>query len=309
MNVVFLGTPDICIPVLELLRDNQSVNLVHIISMPDRPSGRGKKLHSPEVIQFAKNNSIPFFQTSNLNKENEFIENLEKQKIDFFIVFAFAQFLGSRLISLPSKGAFNIHTSILPKYRGAAPIQYALLNGDKKTGVSIQKMVKKMDAGDVAVIKEVSIDDNDNQTTLTEKLRSQAPEALQEFILKLQNNNLILTPQNESDVSFAPSFTKADGKIDFTNNNASDIRNKVRGLVPWPGCYFDSSKDRIKVLNAELSDFTAPTGKIKIIEQQLIVGTKNGSIRLSKIQLAGKKPCFDKDFIQGFKGELIINEH
>ena len=144
-KVAFLGTPDFSVPTLDLLANHPHIDLRFVISMPDRPAGRGMELKSPEVIEYAKSKKISFFQTENINKESDFLKKLKSEELDFIVVLAFAQFLGSEMLSIAKLGCFNIHTSILPKYRGAAPIQYALLNGDKETGVSIQKMVKKME--------------------------------------------------------------------------------------------------------------------------------------------------------------------
>ncbi len=149
LKVVFCGTPDISTNCLQKLHDNKEVEILYVVSQPDRPSGRGKKLKSPEVVELANKLGLNVFQTPNLNKETDFLTKLKHLDPDCFVVFAFAQFLSSKVLELPKLGCFNIHTSLLPKYRGAAPIHYAILNGDTATGVSIQKMVKKMDAGDI----------------------------------------------------------------------------------------------------------------------------------------------------------------
>ena len=308
LNVIFLGTPEICLPSLEYLNNHDSIHIESIISMPDRPSGRGKKLQSPATIDFAKKNNISYFQTANINKENEYLDLIEKKKIDCFIVFAFAQFLGKKMLALPRLGAFNIHTSLLPKYRGAAPIQYALMNGDQETGVSIQKMVKKMDAGDVAISYPISISEDDNQKSLSHKLQLAAPLALKQLIDNINDDSITYTEQNSENISFAPSFVKEDGRLDFINKPAIQLHNQVRGLVPWPGCFFDSSKDRIKVHKTSISNITLSAGKIENIDNHLIVGTQKGSLRLNEIQLPGKKPCRDEDFLKGYRGELEIHE-
>ena len=240
MKVAFFGTPEICLPSLQFLLDSPGIELHTIISMPDRPAGRGKKLTSPAVIEFAKSNNLNYFQTSNINKESEFIQQLQNEHFDVFIVFAFAQFLGSKVLSIPKIGPFNIHTSLLPKYRGAAPIQYALINGDKETGVSIQKMVKKMDAGDIAVSHPIQITDSDNQTSLAKKLSIASPTALEKLFSDIKNDSLNFIAQDESRVTFAPSLNKTDGLLDFKNKSANEIVNQVRGLVPWPGCFFET---------------------------------------------------------------------
>ncbi|MCE3014018.1 MAG: methionyl-tRNA formyltransferase, partial [Proteobacteria bacterium] len=151
LKTLFFGTPDFSVATLELLQHHPLIELLGVVSMPDRPAGRGQELKSPEVINYAKNIKIPFFQTENINKEEALLETWKNEKVDLIIVLAFAQFLGSKVLQLPLLGCFNIHTSLLPKYRGAAPIQYALWNGDTETGVSIQRMVKKMDAGNIVV--------------------------------------------------------------------------------------------------------------------------------------------------------------
>ena len=171
LKTIFMGTPDICLPTLGELNKNSSIELVEVVSMPDRPAGRGQNLKSPDVIEYCKSHNINFFQTANINLENEKIDVWKKQKIDLIIVFAFAQFLGQKILTLPLSGCFNIHTSLLPKYRGAAPIQHALINGETKTGVSIQKMIKKMDAGDIAHSEEVEISSEETGVTLYEKLK------------------------------------------------------------------------------------------------------------------------------------------
>ena len=165
LNVVFCGTPEFSIPALTLLHYHPRINLIHLISMPDRPAGRGQLLKSPPIIDYAKKHDLAFTQTINLNHEATLLKSLQG-KVDLVIVLAFAQFLGKQWLALPTLGCFNIHTSLLPKYRGAAPIQYALLNGETETGVSIQKMVSKMDAGNIVLEKILPIYDYDNTASL-----------------------------------------------------------------------------------------------------------------------------------------------
>ncbi len=142
-RVAYCGTPDFSVPTLDLLANHPHIDLRFVISMPDRPAGRGMELKSPDVIEYAKEKKIPYFQTENINKEPAMLAQLKNEELDFIVVLAFAQFLGTEMLNMAKFACFNIHTSILPKYRGAAPIQYALLRGDTETGVSIQKMVKK----------------------------------------------------------------------------------------------------------------------------------------------------------------------
>lgn len=308
MNVVFMGTPDFSIPAIDILASHPLVNLKYVVSMPDRKSGRGYSEKSPEVINFAKEKKIPFFQTENINKESDFLSKLESENIDFIIVLAFAQFLGERVLNLPKRGCFNIHTSLLPKYRGAAPIQYALLNGDKVTGVSIQKMVKKMDAGNIVHEKVVDITSDETGGQLYTRLKFEAALALNDFIEKLAMPGAMSEKiQDESLVSFAPTLSREDGKLDFENSTNSEIINRVRALYPWPGTFCFLGNKRLKILRAKKSDLSVSPGKIETKFGELTIGTTSGSITLERVQLEGKKPCLGSELLRGLKEEIQIN--
>lgn len=306
LKVAYFGTPDFSVPALEMLHQHPEIELAMVISMPDRPAGRGMELKSPEVIEYAKKHKIPFFQTENINKEEEFLKTLEDMKLDAMVVLAFAQFLGSRLLNMSRLGCFNIHTSILPKYRGAAPIQYALLHGDKETGVSIQKMVKKMDAGDLVHFHTVKIEDTETGGQLYTRLKFQAALALNDFIVKVKENKITYTPQDESQVSFAPTLKKEDGFLDFANQNSFSILNRIRALDPWPGTYCFLNGKRLKILKARVYHTNIAPGKIKNDLGSLIVGTQDRSLHLYEVQLEGKKVCSDKELLNGLKGDLEL---
>jgi methionyl-tRNA formyltransferase len=306
-NVVYFGTPDFSVPALDMLFNHPHINLKYVVSMPDRKAGRGYELKSPEVIEFAKNNKISYFQTENINKEEGFLGNLENDEIDFFIVLAFAQFLNDRVLNIPKLGCFNIHTSLLPKYRGAAPIQYALLNGDEKTGVSIQKMVKKMDAGDLVHSHPLTASRTETGGQLYTRLKFQAALALNDFIGKLLSNKVEFTPQNESDVSFAPTLKRDDGFLDFKNESFEQVFNKVRALYPWPGTFCKLNNKRLKVFHIQEADTKLNPGEVHTSHGHLLIGCKDKSVRLTNIQLEGKKPCTDVELLNGFKNDITIN--
>ena len=181
IKTIFCGNPDFALTTLQSLNNHMQIDLQGVITNTDKPVGRGKKLSSPPCAQFAKENNIPLFQTSNINKDESLLEDLENKRPELIIVVAFSHFLGKRILELPSVGAFNIHASLLPKYRGAAPIQYSLLNGDTKTGISIQKMVKQMDAGDIVKSNAITIQATDTSVELYDKLKVLAVEALNEI--------------------------------------------------------------------------------------------------------------------------------
>lgn len=311
LNVAFCGTPDFSVPTLEELYNNPAINLVGVITMPDRPAGRGQELKAPPVAEFAKTHNIPLFQVENINRESEVLEALEKLDLDFILVLAFAQFLGSRVLTMPRLGCFNIHTSILPKYRGAAPIQYALLNGDSSTGVSIQKMVKEMDAGDLVHFDEVEIHDLETGEGLYNKLKMKAAESTQALIQKVLENKLVYTPQDPNGVSFAPTIKKEDGFLNFKETDHKKIKNQIRAFDPWPGTYCFLNTLRLKVFEIEKLPKSLRPGETSTDHGHLAVGLSDGSaIRLSKIQLEGKKVCTDTELLNGLKnkgGEIILN--
>ncbi len=306
LRTIFLGTPDFSVPTLESICKNDSIEVLATISNPDRKQNRGQKFQSPPVVTFAKDNNIKFFQTDKINNDEEILTFLKNSEVDLIIVLAFSQFISQEILDIPKIGCFNIHTSILPKYRGAAPVQYALLNGDKSTGVSIQKMVKKMDAGDICFFKSIDIEQEDNALTLFQKLKLEAAECIISLIEIIIDNKLKLTAQNEDNVSFAPLIKKEDAKIQPAKHNIETIRNMIRGYFVWPKAYLDLNNKVLKVHEVEKSNHKLSPGEFQIHMGQMLLGIKDGTIRLKIIQLAGKKSMTDIDFLNGFNQEIII---
>ena len=301
LKIAFFGTPDFAVPTIEMLYNHPQIDLVQVVTMPDRKSGRGQKIQSPPVAVFAKANKIPLLQTENINREEDALLLYQNEGLDAIIVLAFAQFLGNKLLKTPKKGCFNIHTSLLPSYRGAAPIQHALLNGDNITGVSIQKMVKKMDAGDTVLSNEVDISKNENFGQLYTRLKFQAALSTNTFLNDLINDSLTYIGQDESKVTFAPSLKREDGYIDFSKLNFSEIKNKMRAFDPWPGIYCFLGKKRLKIFSIKPSQETIPPGQTRVDSNELLVGCLNATLRLSEVQLEGKKRSSDIDLLNGLK--------
>lgn len=307
-KILFMGTPDFSIPTLEMLFYHPKVDLLGVVTMPDRPKGRGRHLQAPPVADFAKTHKIPLFQTENLNNDTDILNTLESLKADAIIVLAFAQFLGKKVLSMTRLGAFNIHTSILPKYRGAAPIQYALKNGDTTTGVSIQKMVKKMDAGDITHFESINISINDNWASLSTKLKFKAAILLDTFINDLTENNLIYTSQDEEQITFSPTIKKEDGLVNFKTQTAEEIYNLLRAFTPWPGIFTILNGKRLKIHELEILDTPIDSlkpGNVDISNGKFIICTKYGLLRLLTVQLESKNKVKDIQFINGLKGVSI----
>lgn len=307
LKTIFLGTPDFAVPTLEILHHHFAIDLVKVVTMPDRPAGRGQELTSPPVAIFAKENKISLLQTENINKEEDFLKQLKNEEIDLVVVLAFAQFLGSTILNLPQIGCFNIHTSILPKYRGAAPIQYALLNGDQKTGVSIQKMVKKMDAGDLVHFQELPIHPEETGGLLYSRLKFCAGLSCYDFIQKIIDDKLSYTAQDESKVSFAPTMKKEDGFLDFKSNNFTTLKNKIRAMDPWPGSYCFLNNKRLKVFSIKEQAKKLNPGEVNTDMGMLLVGTLDKTVQLETVQLEGKSKCQGHDLLKGYREKIIIN--
>ena len=299
-----MGTPDIAVPSLEALHGEEDVSVDLVVSMPDRASGRGKKLRSPEVVRCARDLGIRIHQSSDINTDNELWTLCESLKPDVIIVFAFAQFLSEKFLRLPTIGCFNVHTSLLPRYRGAAPIAYAVLNGDGETGVSIQKMIKKMDAGDIAHSKAVPIDPDEDGETLTAKLRKLSAGALLEFKDKANHGSLVYSPQDEDAVCFAPALKKEDGLIDFADLDFDRIDRMVRAFHPWPGAYTFLNGQRLKIFKVRRAEISPSPGTVAAGAEGLVIGCADGGVRAVDIQMQGKKRCRDVDLLNGLKNRV-----
>ncbi|MCF8058060.1 MAG: methionyl-tRNA formyltransferase [Bacteriovoracaceae bacterium] len=307
-RVVFFGTPDFSVPSLDIIFQHVDFEVIAVVSMPDRPAGRGQKLKTPPVAEYAKQKGLKLFQSENVNKDQFLNQFLKTNEIDFYVVIAFAQFLGNDILNIPKHGAFNIHTSLLPKYRGAAPIQYALLNGDHTTGVSIQKMVKKMDAGDLVYSHDVVISPEDNSGTLFKKLEQESAIGLKTFLDLFMDKKGTLTfkSQEEDNVSFAPTIQKEDGLINPFTEDSIKIQNKLRAYTPWPGLFIYLNDMRLKVHTIEAFPKVLNPGDVDTQLGSLLIGTTKGTIRLSGVQPEGKKAQKDTDFLNGIKSKKIV---
>ncbi|PIP92790.1 MAG: methionyl-tRNA formyltransferase [Bdellovibrio sp. CG12_big_fil_rev_8_21_14_0_65_39_13] len=306
ISCVYMGTPQFSIPTLEALRLSEFVDLVAVVTMPDRPAGRGKQLQSPAVAEYAKLHNIKLFQEANINKSQEFLSFCEQSRPDVFIVLSFAQFLSQKTLDIPRLGCFNIHTSLLPKYRGAAPIHYALKNGDLETGVSIQKMVKKMDAGDLCLSLPVEISKNDDIVSLSNKLSLLSAECMPSFLEQLVTSKLKFTAQDENQVSIAPEIGKEEGFVDFQKQSALQIINLYRAFKLWPSLFYYHQGLRYKIAEMALSvcsGSTLPPGIVDLNSGRMLIGTVEGVVEILQIQPEGKKAISIKDYMNGLKSK------
>jgi len=298
-----MGTPEFALVSLKALFD-ADYPIVGVFAQPDKPYGRGRKMQSPASALFAKEKGIPLFQPASVKTE-EVIQEIEKLKPDFIVVAAYGKILPQRILDAATIDCLNVHASLLPKYRGAAPIQRALMNGDGETGVSIMKMVAKMDAGPVYSMKTLSIEPQDNTGTLTQKLAQLGASLLLESLAKIKAQELTSKEQDEAQVTFSPSLKKEEGKICW-DQPARDLFNFIRGLNPWPSAYTFIDNKRLKIYDSVVlpEKLSETPGKIYLISPKgLHVACRDSSLCITRVQLEGKKEMPASDFARGYRLE------
>ncbi len=305
INIVFFGTPDIGLPSLEHFYNSDKFNVQAVVTQPDKPSGRGHKLTPSPIKKFALEHDIKIFQPKSIRKEPEIIEALKELKPDFFVTFAFGQILSQEVLDIPKYETINLHVSLLPKYRGANPIQRAIINGDKKTGICTMITELGLDCGDICMKYPIEITKNMNCVELFELCASNSPELLEKTLIGIKDGTLKPIPQCEDGVCFADKLKKEECKIDWTKS-ANELHNLVRGVYKCPGAFFEYNGKIIKVLETEPIETTNDNG-VQIGEfanfskQGIDVKTGNGYLRLIKIKPEGKGEMLARDWANGIK--------
>ena len=303
MKIVFFGTPDFAVASLEAI--NQSNHeIVGVVTSVDKPAGRGKKLQSSSVKKYAEEHNLLLHQPENL-KDESFISSLSQLEADLFVVVAFRMM--PRIVwSMPKMGTFNLHASLLPQYRGAAPINWAIINGESYTGVTTFLIDDKIDTGNILMYEKTEINPIDNAGSLHDKLMLLGKDLVLKTIDNLQNNSLEPTKQvtDGIELKLAPKLTKANTKIDW-NESGNVIVNKIKGLSPYPSSWckiqFAEKTLNFKLFDASLSDLKIPAGHMIIKGKNCYVGTDSNAIKLLEVQVEGKKRTSSIDFINGHK--------
>lgn len=289
-NVVFMGTPEFAVPTLKALAESRFKPIL-CITQPDRPKGRKRKLQPTPVKIAAQNYDIPIIQPENINTL-EVINELSEISPDIIVTAAFGGFLGKHLRLLPAYGCINLHPSLLPRYRGSAPINYALFNKDKFTGNTIFKIVAKMDAGPIIAQSKIEISNDDNYTSLYKKLSEQGAREIVDVLVDIEKNDGVLaTPQDHTKATFSSKISKEDLVLDW-NNSAQFIYNRIRGLAESPGLTASFREKRVKIIEAEILDSCSDDESGTILEigkDGIAAATKDNNILLTKLQPAGKK--------------------
>jgi methionyl-tRNA formyltransferase len=302
MKLVFCGTPQFAVPSLEgLLVAGHDVHLV--VTQPDRPQGRGMEWTEPQVKQTALRLGLPVTQPEKIKKNDEFRARLTAIQPDAIIVVAYGRIIPGWMLQLPSHGNINVHASLLPKYRGAAPIQWAIANGETVIGVTTMRIDEGLDTGDILLKRQMTIAREDTAVTLAPRLADRGAELLVETLKQLQQGILNPIPQDDSQATLAPILKREDGLVDFTRS-ATEIHNRLRGFQPWPGAYTQFRGKNLKIVAVQKSQAQqqiAP-GELQVSGDTLLVGCGKGTaLQLVQVQPEGKKPMSARDFISGYR--------
>lgn len=308
MKIVYLGSGEFGIDCLNALASSRH-SLQFIVTGSAQPAGRGRRPTPTPVARFAKEHSIPFMETDNVNTP-KIIEKIARFQPDLIIVIAFGQKIENELINLPPKGTINVHASLLPKYRGAAPINWAIINGEQTTGITIIKLIERMDAGPIAARIKTQIQPHETAGQLHDRLAKLAAPLLAKTIDKIENDTLLYTPQDDSKATLAPKLKKSDGFIDF-NEPAELLERKIRGFWPWPGAaaiYSPSASHpiarkclRAVIARAQLIKASNPASlPAGTLDENLNIICGQDALKIIQIKPAGSTLMDFKDFVNGY---------
>lgn len=315
MKVVFMGTPDFAVDALQAIIE-AGHEVTAVVTQPDKPKGRGKEMQATPVKTCALEHHIPVFQPVKV-KEPEAVETLRSYEADIFVVVAFGQILSEEILQMPKYGCVNIHASLLPKYRGAGPIQWAIIDGEKETGITIQQMDKGVDTGDILFQSVVPIDAKETGESLFEKLAKAGAALIVEALPKIEAGEVTPRKQDESQASHAKMLQKSMSRIDW-NRKAEELDCLIRGMISWPGASSGYHGKTLKIwqqepvakdqLPAEALAGAEPGTVIAVEKDAIYVQTGEGALKLTEVQLEGKKRMAVKDFLLGYPvqpGEML----
>jgi methionyl-tRNA formyltransferase len=292
-----MGTPDFAIPSLKILSKSKH-KILAVVTTPDKEKGRGRKVSFSAVKKYALENNIKILQPEKLKNEN-FIEELKNYNPDLFVIVAF-RILPPEVFKIPKFGSFNLHASLLPKYRGAAPIQWALINGEKETGVTTFSLEEKVDTGNVYIQEKIEIEEDDDFGTLHDKLSALGADVVLGTVDLLESGDFVLKEQTGNKVTYAPKITKEITEIDW-NKNAEDIHNLVRALSPYPGASFYYNDRMFKIYKTKvLKNEELSHGKIQQSKEELIIGCGKDSLSILEVQMEGKNKLNIAEFLRGY---------
>jgi methionyl-tRNA formyltransferase len=302
MKLVFCGTPQFAVPSLERLAA-AGFDLQLVVTQPDRPQGRGMELTAPSVKQSALTLGLPVLQPEKIRKNEGFLARLIALRPDAIIVVGYGRIIPPWMLQLPPYGNINVHASLLPRYRGAAPIQWAIANGEKTTGVTTMLLNEGLDTGDTLLQQELPIQDEDTSVTLAPKLAQLGAGLLVDTLRGLEEKKIFPRPQDHAQATLAPILRKEDGLVDF-NRTAREIHNRLRGFQPWPGAFTQFRGKGLKIVSARPAELDSQlsAGELRLGDEKLFAGCgARTALELVQVQPEGKKPMGAREFINGYR--------
>jgi methionyl-tRNA formyltransferase len=315
MKIVFMGTPEPAARILEALRGGGH-EILAVVTQPDRPRGRGQKITFSPVKEKALEHNFPVEQPEKVKGNQVFISRLKSLDPEVIVVVAYGRILPKEILQLPKFGCVNVHASLLPKYRGAAPIQWALLNGEKETGITIMKIDERLDTGDIILQEKIKIEENDDALALTQKLFDRGSDLLLKALAQIEERRVKYSPQEEAEATNAPALTKESGEIDW-RRSAAEIHNRVRALVPWPGAHTFFKEKLLKIWRSNIhvldleTKYKLPGTVVHLVKKVgFIVATGAGHLLILEVQPEGKKRMGAYEFVIGHDvkiGETLPN--
>lgn len=312
MRIVFMGTPQFAVPSLKALSE-AGHDITAVVTQPDKPNKRGKKIEFSPVKQAALKIGADVLQPEKV-KDSQFVDILKKLSPDIIIVVAFGQILSEEILALPKYGCVNLHASLLPKYRGAAPIHWAVLNGEKESGNTTMLMDKGLDTGDILLVNKVEISDDENTGQLHDKLSISGAQLLLDTLTKLEKNEIIPIKQDSEKFTYAEKLTKELEKIDW-NLPSKDVFNKIRGLNPWPVAYTFINNSRLKIFTSKLTDKISPKHLkpghfIGLTKDGFTVATGDYLLEITEVQPESRKRMSAIDFLKGYQNidEIFLGD-
>jgi methionyl-tRNA formyltransferase len=307
-RTIFMGTPEFACPTLQKLIE-RGENLVAVVTQPDRPKGRGQRLMPPPVKELAEKNGIPVYQPLKV-RDPGFVDIIRELKPDVIVVVAFGQILPKALLEIPAHGCINVHASLLPRYRGAAPLNWCIINGEAETGVTTMLMDVGLDTGDMLLTRNTPLDENEDIVSLHDRMATMGADLLAETLDRIGAGDLIPQPQNNADSCYAPMLKKEDGIINW-HNDARTIHNQVRGLAVWPVACTTVGDQTMKIYRTRVGNGSGEPGTVlQAAKGTFEVACRSGSLFLQELQLAGKKRLDCASFLAGYPvsvGTLLGN--
>lgn len=299
MKIVFMGTPEFAVPCLQKIID-EGHEVVAVVTQPDKPKGRGKKLAMPPVKELALKYDIPVYQPLKAREES-FVDTLKEMNPELIVVVAFGQILPKSILDIPKYGCVNVHASLLPRYRGAAPLNWVIINGEEKTGVTTMYMDEGLDTGDMILKSEIPLDGEINAGELHDKMMIDGAKVLKETIDLIEKGEAPREKQSNEDTCYSPIMNKSLGNIDW-KKSAIDIHNLVRGINPWPSAYTTYEGQTMKIWKTKVIDKNSdkdPGTIISVDKEGINVSTSEGILQIKEIQMAGKKRMEVPEYIKG----------